>query len=175
VRWIDDPSNVDPRFERVRLRAVGSTVPASVMVQDGRRGARERRLARAAVETLEFDLEDGAVIDRTGFERLGVDLAAGLLSRVVQAIGERDHPPRRDRLDRATARLSQALARGKSGIGQDFTLSECRLMLRQAAPGGRLRWIVRPENARKNRRKAGQPLVPAAFFACGAVCAPHVD
>ncbi len=175
VRWIDDPSNTDPRFERARLRNAGSGGSAASADEQERRAAGERRLARAAVETLEFDLEDAAAIDRTGFERLGTDLGARLLSRVVQSVGSRDHPPRRDRLGRAAARLSQGIGRGKSGNLQDFTLSECRLMLRQAPGGRRLRWIVRPENGTTNRSKAGQPLVPAAFFACGGPAAPHVD
>ena len=176
VRWIDDPSNADPRFERARLRRAGSSAgPIVPLDGEARRAARERRLAQAAVETLEFDLEDAAAIDRTAFGRLGAELGARLLSRVVQSVGGRDHPPRRDRLDRAAARLSQGIGRGKSGNLQDFTLSECRLMLRQAPAGRRLRWIVRPENGTTNRKKAGQPLVPAAFFACGGPAAPHVD
>ncbi len=175
VRWIDDPSNADPRFERARLRDAGSGGSTASAGEERRRAARELRLARAAVETLEFDLEGAAAIDRAGFGRLGTDLGARLLSRVVQAVGRRDHPPRRDRLDRATARLSHAIGRGKSGNLQDFTLSGCRLMLRQAPAGRRLRWIVRPENGTTSCRKAGQPLVPAAFFACGGPAAPHVD
>jgi tRNA(Ile)-lysidine synthase len=175
IRWIDDPSNADPRFERARLRNRGSDGLTASADEEGRRAARERRLARAAVETLEFDLEGAAAIDRTGFGRLGADLGARLLSRVVQCLGRRDHPPRRDRLDRAAARLSRGIGRGKSGNLQDFTLSGCRLMLRQALASRRLRWIVRPENGTTNCRKAGQPLVPAAFFACGGPAAPHVD
>ena len=61
-------------------------------------------------------------------------------------------------------RLAGPVLRGKSGKGQDFTLSACRLMLRQVPGSRRLRWIVRPENGRNGR----QPLVPAEFFACGA-------
>ncbi|MFI4999528.1 MAG: tRNA lysidine(34) synthetase TilS [Reyranellales bacterium] len=175
MRWIDDPSNADLRFERARLRKSDTPGLVSRTGDDGRRTENERRLAQAAVETLEFDREGAVAIDRSGFEGLGVDLAARLLSRVVQATGGRDHPPRRDRLARATARLSQAIGRGKSGNGQDFTLSGCRLTLRQEPAERRLRWIVWPENGRTNRRKAGQPLVPAAFFACGAPAAPHVD
>ena len=65
--------------------------------------------------------------------------------------------------------------RGKSGKSQDFTLSECRLMLRQVPASRRLRWIVRHENGRRNDKKGGQPLIPAAFFACGGLYPPHVD
>jgi len=82
-------------------------------------------------------------------------------------------------LERAAARLSQGAWRGKSGKSQDFTLSGCQLMLRQEpareTAKRRLRWIVRPESGRRNERKPGQPLVPAAFFACGAPGATHLE
>lgn len=173
IDWIDDPSNVDPRFERARLRqAAGPKEP--VAPTDGR-GARDAQLAVAAVETVECDPDAGIALDWAGFRRLDLILGARLLSRLVQALGGRDHPPRRDRLNRAVGRLCDAASRGKSGKSQDFTLSGCRLMLRQAPGTKRLRWIVRPENGRTDGRKVGQPLVPAAFFACDRASAPHVN
>ena len=173
VAWIDDPSNLDSRFERARLRKAGTTAPTSAGPARSRT-AGDRRLATAAVDLLEFDLAGAVAIDRAGFARLGRELGQRLLSRVIQAMGSRDHPPRRERLERAAARLSLGVGRGKSGKSQDFTLSECRLELRQAPDSRRLRWIIRPENGRKDTRKASQPFIPAAFFACGAVGAPHL-
>lgn len=171
VSWFDDPSNADLRFERARLRARPGA-PSAVPAEDGvRRAGGERRLARAAVETLEFDTAGAAIIDRTEFCRLAPDLQSGLLRRIVLAVGGRDHAPRRDRADRAARRLTAPVGRGKSGKGQDFTLSACRLALRQLPGERRLRWIVWPENGRNE----GQPLVPAEFFACGGPAASHVD
>jgi tRNA(Ile)-lysidine synthase len=177
VTWIEDPSNSDPRFERARLRADGVARPVDPSGRAEERSIREIRLAQAAVDTIEVDdqVEGDTALDRAAFGRLGARVGAGLLSRLVQAVGGRDHPPRRDRLERAVERLSQPVARGKSGKRQDFTLSECRLMLRQVPASRRLRWIVRHENGRRNDRKGGQPLVPAAFFACGGLYPPHVD
>ncbi len=177
VAWIDDPSNADPRFERVLVRTAREGTDALDPLDPDtgpRRAEREGRLARDAVEVLE--IEDGVVgFDRAAFGRLAAGAKSGLLSRAVQAIGERDHPPRRERLARAVERLCHVPARGKSGKSGDFTLSACRLLLRQARASRRLRWIVRPENGKENRRKEGQPLVPAAFFACGGPRPPHVD
>jgi tRNA(Ile)-lysidine synthase len=175
VAWIDDPSNVDSRFERARLRKTGRATGPGLARQDKSRASRDQRLAAAAVGIVEFDVPGAVAVDRAGFARLGRELAVRLLSRIVQAVGRRDHPPRRERLGRAAARLSQGVSRGKSGKSQDFTLSECRLELRQAPGSRRLRWIIRPENGRKDARKAGQPLIPAAFFACGGPSAPHLD
>ena len=178
VAWIDDPSNADPRFERVRVRLAGRPRSAEEGADDhgagDRRTGREGRLARAAVDVVEVDGRDLG-LDRCSFGRLAAGVKAGLLSRAVQALGGRDHPPRRERLERAVGRLCDAPMRGKSGKSQDFTLSHCRLMLRQAPSSRRLRWIVRAENGKGNGRKESQPLVPAPFFACGGLLPPHVD
>jgi tRNA(Ile)-lysidine synthase len=171
VPWIDDPSNTDPRFERARLRAAAPAGTAAAVGESGGRASDERRLAQAAVEALEFDQPGAAVIDRAAFCRLDADLQARLLSRVVLAVGGRDHAPRRARAERAAHRLAAPVVRGKSGKGQDFTLSACRLTLRQVPATRRLRWIVWPESGRNGR----QPLVPAEFFACGGPAASHVD
>jgi tRNA(Ile)-lysidine synthase len=135
------------------------------------RSVRDGKLARAAVDILAFDQAGGTAIDRIGFARLGRDLQARLLSRVIQAVGGRDYPPRRERLERAAGRLCAPLDRGKSGKGQDFTLSGCKLMLRRVAESRQLHWIVRPEHG----RNMSQPLIPAAFFACGAPAASHLE
>lgn len=173
LAWIDDPSNKDHRFERVRIRESGA-LTSEGFAEDVQRPRREAQVAEAAVATLEFD-EDGApALDRDGLLRLQEDAANSLLSRVVQAVGRLDHPPRRQRLARAGLRLALPASRGKSGKGQDFTLSGCRLMLRQEPGERRLRWIVRPENGRRDARDEGQPFFPAVFFACEASTAPHV-
>lgn len=171
VTWFDDPSNTDLRFERARLRADPGAATAVPAGDGAQRAGGERRLARAAVETLEFDRAGAAIIDRAEFCRLAPDLQAGLLRRIVLAVGGRDHAPRRDRAERAARRLAAPVERGKSGKGQDFTLSACRLALRQVPGERRLRWIVWPENG----RNGSQPLVPAEFFACGGPAASHVD
>lgn len=178
IVWIDDPSNLDPRFERARLRATGY-VPPDRPVAAGQRAAEELEMAAAAVALMAFDQgrDRALALDRAGFVQISLDLQRRLVSRIVQAVGGGDHPPRRDRLDRAVARLSGPPTRGKSGRGGDFTLSGCQFALRQAETGRptetarRLLWIVRPENG----RKGGQPLIPAAFFACGSVDATHLE
>lgn len=174
VRWLDDPSNADPRFERARLRS-GQRGLTAAPAGDEERTQRERDLAQAAVETVEFLPEGALAIDRAAYGRLGRDLRARLLSRLVQAVGGGEHPPRRDRLEKAVLRLCEPAARGKSGRSQDFTLLGCRLQLRQHPEWRRLWWIVRPEHGRRDVKREAQPLVPAAFFACGALLAYHLD
>ncbi|SEP05872.1 tRNA(Ile)-lysidine synthase [Rhodospirillales bacterium URHD0017] len=172
VPWLDDPSNADPRFERARLRA--GQRPLGPAADTGRPG-REQRLAAASVEALDVSPTGEVAVDRSAFLRLGRDQQARLLSRVVQAVGGGDHPPRRDRLDRAVGRLCGVVERGKSGIASDFTLSACRLLLRQVPQSRRLQWIVQPEHGRRDGRNGAQSLIPAAFFACGARLASHLE
>jgi hypothetical protein len=85
VAWLDDPSNADPRFERARLRA-GKALPMAVPAGGKERPLRERSLAAAAVDTLEFQDDGSTAIDRATFVRLGRDSQARLLSRVTQAV-----------------------------------------------------------------------------------------
>lgn len=170
LRWVEDPSNSDPRFERARVRAAGGLI-AGANGTGEKRAAAEVRLAEACVEALEFG-EDGEIsLDRAVFARLGNALQVRLLSRLVQAVGGGTHPPKRERLDRAIERLVGPAEPGKSGNARDFTLAACRLALRQVPGSRRLRWQVCPEKG----KNGGQPLVPAAFFACGAPAAHHVD
>jgi tRNA(Ile)-lysidine synthase len=175
VAWIDDPSNADRRFERVRVRQDGAACPVAVAGQGIGRALRDRNLSDSTLQAVEIEPGGEVALDHIVVSGLGSEMRVRLLSRVVQAVAGRDYPPHRDRLERAAARLSQGVMRGKSGKSQDFTLSGCRLMLRQVPGSRRLRWIVRPESGRRNERKPGQPLVPAAFFACGAPGATHLD
>jgi tRNA(Ile)-lysidine synthase len=174
IPWIDDPSNADPRFERARLRR-GAPLPAVEISIGLARATREGALAERAVPVLDLDVAGGVAIDHASFLALDAETQARLLARVIQAVGRRDHPPRGERLERAVARLSRARDGGKSGKGQDFTLSECRLALRRVRGETRLRWIVTSENGRKDTKKSGQPLIPAIFFACGVRCTSHLD
>ena len=171
VAWIDDPSNQDRRFERVRVRQDGG---AAGIERDAGRAVRDRTLAETALGALEVGPE-GVALDHVAVSALRKEITERLLSRVVQAVGGLDYPPRRERLSRAAARLSLGPRQGKSGKSQDFTLSGCQLMLRREPATRRLRWIVRPESGRTHDNKPGQPLVPAAFFACGASAATHLD
>ena len=179
IQWIDDPSNLDSRFERARLRRNKVARPSPAGAAGPGRTVRERALARAALDVLDGDVPEKIAIDGAAYGRLPRDLQIGLLSRVAQALGGGEHPPRRRRLEAAASRLARGGDRGKSGKSQDFTLSGCRLMLRQArgsGPGGhRLRWIIGPESGRTDGKKGAQPLIPAAYFACGVPEAHHLD
>ena len=145
-----------PDADRVRRRA-GE-------IAAGRGGGRDARV-RAG--------RRASRIDRTAFVPPG--------RRTCSAAAEPGRPGRRRRRSSAAARPARPGGcagcrgrpmRGKSGKGQDFTLSGCQL---DAASGCRhaagCAGLSGPKMAGDRN---GQPLVPAAFFACGAGGRTHL-
>jgi tRNA(Ile)-lysidine synthase len=142
--WVEDPSNADPRFARVRIRRLWSAL-APLGITPSRLSATARHMARAAHA---LDAEADALIDRAGgFARGGyalLDLASfraahdevalRALARVLRAVGGRAYVPRFDRLER----LRDALFADRLGGGA--TLAGCRL-----APSGGNRVLVARE------------------------------
>ena len=160
--WITDPSNLDPAFERARLRlaeagrvSVGSRHAKALAGLDAlgqerrsRERARDALLARAAM----LHPAGFAALDPELLRRAPPDTAERALAAVVVTIGGGAYPPRRPRLVRLRRALFGAEP-GRSG----HTLGGCRyavwrghiLVLREAAaaagpvtlaPGAALAW-----------------------------------
>lgn len=122
--WIEDPSNIDPRFERARLRA-GAAVSQN---GDGAplaaaRVAHEHALSRVAASCARVDPAGFIVFDtlRMGVE--GPELARDLIGRAVTCVGGSDYPPRGARLDALAARVA-----GEPGVWRQ-TLGGCVVAL----------------------------------------------
>jgi tRNA(Ile)-lysidine synthase len=129
--WIEDPSNRDHAYARVRLR-----VSAGLLAREGLSPARLAATAghlgraRAALEDGVTRLLSGAVqLHPTGFAVLAADrlvdappeIALRGLARLAATIGGADHPPRLERLERLLAALRDGLAAGR-------TLAGCRFL-----------------------------------------------
>jgi tRNA(Ile)-lysidine synthase len=156
--WIEDPSNDDSAYARVRLRRL-LPVLAGQGLTPARLGGASRHLgrARAALEG-----EVAAVLaravrpDPAGFLELDPAVLAGAsaevalraLARCLMAVGGGDFAPRLERLERLHARLAAGLDRG-------VTLGGCRLLPR--AEGSGPRWLV----VREAGRAAEAALPPA--------------
>ena len=129
--WIEDPSNADRRFARVRVRA-----RAGLLADEGLNPARVARTAahlaraRAALDDGEADLLARALaLDPAGFARLDPELfkcapretSMRALARVLTCIAGADYPPRFMRLERL---LGAVVA----GIERPRTLHGCRVI-----------------------------------------------
>lgn len=131
--WVEDPSNEDTAFARVRLRRMLPELGAEGLTESRLAGtARRMARARMALESAATELlARTAAIYPEGYAllTLGALLAApediGLraLSRLLACIGGGQHGPRLERLER----LYEWLVRGEGG---GRTLAGCRIVRR---------------------------------------------
>lgn len=132
--WIEDPSNEDERFERVRLRKAAPVLGAlGLTPQAVARSA--RRLERALVPLdeiaqdfmarhVEVRPEGFAVIELARFGKLDDEIAIELLERLLERLGGGSEPPRL----MAVEALQHWLRRGQA---QARTLAGCRIAQRR--------------------------------------------
>lgn len=123
--WIEDPSNRDERFDRVRARAaldalgpLGITVQTLVDVaahMAAAGAALDFYAARAATALTRIDAGD-VVIERRGYLALPDETARQLLVRAVCWIAHAEYPPRRQSVHQAIAAI---------GAGVPATLGGC--------------------------------------------------
>jgi tRNA(Ile)-lysidine synthase len=106
--WVEDPSNADPKHERVRWRALMSLLAAGG-VDAPRLGAGAMRIAeaRASIDRAAASwLAEAAAPSRYGhvrvrmerFDRLSPVVARAALERLLGAVGGQPYPPRGERL-----------------------------------------------------------------------------
>lgn len=135
--WIDDPSNLDTAYARVRLRTLRPALAAEGLTAE-RLAATAGRLgrARAAVEiAVAALLVQAAALDPTGYCRLDPALLAAApdeialraVGRALMTVGGRSYSPRLDGLKR----LLSAIRAGSLGGGR--TLAGCRVLAQGAA------------------------------------------
>jgi tRNA(Ile)-lysidine synthase len=154
--WITDPSNLDPGFERARLRISGAGARGAAAQRQldelgqrrqSRERARDRLLARAAM----LHPAGFAALDPGPLRSAPPEIAERALAALAATIGGRTYPPRRQRL----VRLRRDLFGAEPGP-PGRTLGGCRfvawrdriLVLREAAaadpvpltPGAVLFW-----------------------------------
>lgn len=159
--WIEDPSNLDPAYARVRMRALLPPLAREGLTAE-RLAATAGRLgeARAALESGVTDLlARAAALYPAGYVTLALaplraaprEIGMRALARCLMTVSGQDYTPRLDRLDRLHAVLLS------SGRWPARTLAGCRivcvgghaLICREAAQvappvaiaaGARIRW-----------------------------------
>jgi tRNA(Ile)-lysidine synthase len=133
LEWIEDPSNADEAFERVRWRRRlaredglrGSAEQGLNRAADGRLTA-ERTLAAAMARSVSLHPLGFAYLDQTALRALAADEAARLLARLAQVLGGRDHAPPHAR----AARLASVLTADEPFAGA--SLGRCRFLAEKA-------------------------------------------
>lgn len=147
-QWIEDPSNDDPSFARVRIRqslAVGGAAGVSIPLL----AATAARMARAR-SSLEAEASRRMAVccrvHPSGYARLDGatlfaaedDISLRVLARVLMCIGARDHAPRLAKLERLHGCMKTAANDGAglpgagAGRWKSATLSRCRVAADQA-------------------------------------------
>lgn len=147
--WLEDPSNRDVRYARVRVRRLWPRLMAGGLRPEGLAGAaRGLGLARARLEEEQARvLARAAQVDPAGFAWLDPEVLAGApdqvsrpaLARLLMVVGGGAYPPRGERLARLHAHLDTRLTRAR-------TLGGCRVLPRRG------RWLVVREPARAERQ-----------------------
>lgn len=130
--WVEDPSNRNPVFARVRVRAMKRLLGDSGLTPE-RLAETSRHLARARAaleQSVERVLLAGvalhpagfALVDPRPFAAAPDEIGLRALAAMIATVGGGEFPPRFDRLERMAA----ALFGGTLGTGR--TLGGCRLV-----------------------------------------------
>lgn len=126
--WVEDPSNEDPRFDRVKVRrAMGALSEIGITPRALSAVARNMGQARDALDwhsflaARDFARVDGGdvLIAARGFRTLPDEIARRLLVRALIWVGGGPHPPRRA----AVSGLIDSLRRGTAA-----TLAGCQVL-----------------------------------------------
>ncbi|MGQ0609795.1 MAG: tRNA lysidine(34) synthetase TilS [Paracoccaceae bacterium] len=157
--WLDDPTNEDGRYQRIRarraLKALAPLGMTEARLADSARHLADaqgavRQAAAAAARDLVREVAGGLLLDRSGLRAFGPELARRVLILCLMWLTRNEHPPRGAEVQR----LLHAIAEGRAA-----TLAGCRLLPRDeaalivrepralgpAAPAGRLwdgRWLL---------------------------------
>jgi len=130
--WIDDPSNRNPAYARVRVRGQKAAFAASGLTPQ-RLALTSRHLARARAaleQSVERALVDGVGLHPAGFALVDPrplaaapgEIGLRALAAIVATVGGEEFPPRFDRLERAAAALFG------DTLGAGRTLGGCRIL-----------------------------------------------
>ena len=142
IEWVDDPSNENTKFERVRIRQamellepLGLTVPTLTAVAENMarsRDALDWYAFTSAQELLKVG-PLGVQIDQRGFRVLPEEIAFRLLRHALRWMSGQTYPPRREPMLAALRAVRH---------GTSFTLAGCQLVTRKGST-----WVTRELNA----------------------------
>jgi tRNA(Ile)-lysidine synthase len=151
--WVEDPSNRNSTFERVRTRALlrhlqNQGIRADRLAAAARSCAQVRHVLERAAEALiarSIRGKDPLCLDREIFLSAPVRVREVALSMLLASVGGNVYPPSPAKLERLSNWLAHAFER--SGAGR--TLSGCEVRLK------RDNILILPEGPRKSLKVGG--------------------
>jgi tRNA(Ile)-lysidine synthase len=130
IAFVSDPSNVDPRFERARVRGRADALAALSLTPEALAlAARRLRRARQALESVaqefiaansEISEAGYALIDRVALEAVPHEIALRALAQLIGAVGGGETPVQ-------LAKLEHLFAAVLDDPAKAHTLGRCRL------------------------------------------------
>jgi tRNA(Ile)-lysidine synthase len=134
--FLRDPSNLNPAFERARLRLQGSVIPerreeiaAELRVCGAARIERERVLDNLLARAVSLHPAGFATLETSALSGVEAELAERLLGRVAASVGAARYPARRVRLARLRAELMARPDRARTLGGCRFVPWRGRLLV----------------------------------------------
>lgn len=153
VGWIEDPSNQDTRFDRIKARNAlsqlgesGITAETLSRVAENLAQAREALalFARQSADRCTREIGGAICVDRSGLGALPQEIRRRILIAAVGWIAGDGYPPRQRTIEQALT---------ASAAGQTTTIGGCILV-----PKGNFTWICRELNAISEQpMQSGQP------------------
>jgi tRNA(Ile)-lysidine synthase len=160
IKWIDDPMNADPRFDRARLRALWPTLEAAGLKRE-RIAAAAAHLSRARealeIRTAEFltthavAVGETMLLDANALAEAPREIGLRALAAILQSVGAQEYRPRFDRLEA----LYEDMVSSKP---VPRTLHGCRVgpaskLYRRMGPAT---LMITPENPRQTQRNSAE-------------------
>lgn len=128
--WIDDPSNLDLKFERVRIRRRLFAEPGAVerlaalaAAHAETRAKGDRELAGWLAQAVALTAEGAVRVDHALADQVPDYLREAFWRRIVMTVGGRTLPPRREKVARLAAAVRDPGFRGATAAG-------CRLAVK---------------------------------------------
>ena len=114
--WIEDPTNRDPAYMRVRVRHAMTVLDNIDLTADrlagaakrlaSVRGALERKTAHVLSRAVTIHATGFCRVDRAALTEESSDIGMRALSRILMCIGGQPYPPRSERLERLYTAIS---------------------------------------------------------------------